>query len=135
LKVVDSLVKAPIPCNSLVRLKNLNVSFLSLVFSMAPINSTLIPLCSNIFGAPKLKVTFPFTSSLSYNVASLVISPLGSINLNCFLFSSVSTVIVHFGLLNRPDNYISKLKINKISLFFGKREYFLLIFKFIALDI
>jgi hypothetical protein len=73
--VVASLVKTPIPCNSLVRLKNLNVSFLSLRFSIAPINSIFIPLCSKIFGAPKLTVTFPLTSSLSYKVVSLVISP------------------------------------------------------------
>jgi len=105
LKEVDSFVKTPIPCNSFVRLKNLKVSFLSLIFSMAPINSILIPLCSKIFGAPKLMVTFPLTSSLSYNVASLVTSPFCSTNLKSFLFSSVSTVIVHFGLVNKPENY------------------------------
>jgi hypothetical protein len=112
LKVVDSFVKIPIGCNSFVRLKNLKVSFLSLIFSMAPINSIFIPLCSNILGEPKLTVTFPLTSSLSYNVARRLISPFCSINLKSFLFSSVSMVIVHFGLLKRPDNYNDKI-INK----------------------
>ena len=102
------MVKIPIPCNSFVRLKNLVVSFLSLRFSITPINSILIPLCSKIFGAPKLTVTLPLTSSLSYKVASLVISPFCSTNLKSFLFSSVCTVIVHLGLLKRPDNYICK---------------------------
>jgi hypothetical protein len=105
---VDSLVKTPIFCNSFVRLKNLNVSFLSLVFSMAPINSSFIPLCSNIFGDPKLTVTFPLTSSLSYNVASLLTSPFCSTNLKSFLFSSTLTVIVTLGLVKRPENYIFK---------------------------
>ena len=103
---VDSFVKIPIPCNSFVRLKNLNVSFLSFKFSMTPITSIFIPLCSKIFGAPKLIVTFPLTSSLSYKVASLLTSPFCSTNLKSFLFSSTLTVIVHFGLLKRPDNYI-----------------------------
>ena len=73
---------------------------------MIPFNSIFIPLCSNIFGVPKLTVTLPLTSSLSYKVASLLISPFCSTNLKSFLFSSTSTVIVHFGLLKRPDNYI-----------------------------
>jgi hypothetical protein len=91
-------------CNSFVRLKNLKVSFLSLIFSIAPINSSLIPLCSNIFGDPKLTVTLPLTSSLSYNVESLLTSPFCSTNLKSFLFSSTSTVIVTLGLVKSPEN-------------------------------
>ena len=73
--LVDSLVKIPIGDNSLVKLKNLEVSFLSRKFSMIPINSSLIPLCSKIFGEPKLTVTFPLTSSLSYKATRRVTSP------------------------------------------------------------
>jgi len=104
LKVVDSLVKAPMLCNSLVKLTNLNVSFLSLMFSIAPVSSTFIPLCSKSLGEPKLIVTFPLTSSLSYKAASFVISPFAPIILKGFLLSSVSTTIVHLGLLKRPDS-------------------------------
>ena len=35
---------------------------------------------------------------------------------------------VHFGLLNRPDNYISKLKTNKFLFFLEKENIFCLFF-------
>ena len=106
---VDSLVKIPTGVNSLVKLKNLDVSFLSFKFSMIPINSSLIPLCSNNFGDPKLTMTLPLTSSLSYKATKRVISPWGLMTLYGFLFSSFSISIVTFGLLKSPDNYKIKL--------------------------
>jgi len=109
LNAVDSLAKIPTGVNSLVKLKNLDVSFLSFKFSMIPINSSLIPLCSNNFGDPKLTMTLPLTSSLSYKATKRVISPWGLMTLYGFLFSSFSISIVTFGLLKSPDNYKIKL--------------------------
>ena len=68
-------------------------------------SSNFIPLCSNIFGAPRLTMTLPLTSSLSYKATKRVISPLGLMTLYGFLFSSFSISIVTFGLLKSPDNY------------------------------
>jgi len=106
---VDSLVKIPTGDNSFVKLKNLDVSFLSFKFSMIPINSSFIPLCSNNLGEPKLTMTFPLTSSLSYKATKRVISPFWLMTLYGFLFSSVSISIVTLGLLKSPDNYNTKL--------------------------
>ena len=106
---MDSLVKIPIGDNSFVKFKNLEVSFLSFKFSIKPINSSLIPLCSNIFGAPKLTMTLPLTSSLSYRATRRVISPVWLMILYGFLFSSVSNSMVTLGLLKSPPNYGFKL--------------------------